>query len=76
MIRVHVFCEGQTETPEQINDGRTTSPSKRILSICDSYDKVAHGSLIALDIGLDTIRKQCRLFDAWVNKLEALSIGD
>ncbi|MGX9367180.1 DUF4276 family protein [Desulfoplanes sp. PS50] len=59
-------------TPEHINDGRTTAPSKRILAACETYDKVAHGSLIALDIGLDTIRHECPLFDGWVKKLEAL----
>lgn len=63
-------------TPEHINDGRTTAPSKRILAVCDTYDKVAHGSLIALDIGLDTIRRECPLFDAWVNRLEELNSGD
>lgn len=62
-------------TPEHINDGRTTAPSKRILAVCDTYDKVAHGSLIALDIGLDTIRRECPLFDAWVNRLEELNSG-
>jgi len=62
-------------TPEHINDGRTTAPSKRILAICDTYDKVAHGSLIALDIGLDTMRHECPLFDAWIKRLEGLKAG-
>ncbi len=59
-------------SPEHINDNRDTAPSKRILAVCDAYDKVAHGSLIALDIGLDIIRGECPLFDAWVKQLEAL----
>ena len=62
-------------TPEHIDDGRTTAPSKRILAVCNTYDKVAHGSLIALDIGLDTIRRECPLFDAWVKQLEGLNAG-
>ena len=62
-------------TPEHINDGRTTAPSKRILTACNTYDKVAHGSLIALDIGLDTIRRECPLFDAWIKQLEGLNAG-
>lgn len=62
-------------TPEHINDGRTTAPSRRILTVCSTYDKVAHGSLIALDIGLDTIRRECPLFNAWVSRLEGLSTG-
>ena len=59
-------------SPEHINDNRYTAPSKRILAVCDAYDKVAHGSLIALDIGLDIIRRECPLFDTWVKQLEAL----
>lgn len=59
-------------SPEHINDNRDTAPSKRILAVCDAYDKVAHGSLIALDIGLDIIRRECPLFDTWVKQLEAL----
>jgi len=62
----------QFASPEHINDGRDTAPSKRILELCDDYDKVMHGSLIALDIGLDAIRKECPRFDAWVQRLEAL----
>lgn len=60
-------------TPEHINDGQTTAPSRRILSICRTYDKVAHGTLIALDIGLDTIRHECPQFNAWINRLEEMS---
>jgi hypothetical protein len=60
------------ETPEHINDGNTSAPSKRILGICDSYDKVLHGSLLALDIGLDTIKDECLFFDEWLKKIEAL----
>jgi hypothetical protein len=60
------------DSPEHINEGRETAPSKRILAVCDTYDKIAHGSLIALDIGLDAIRQECPLFDAWVGQVEAL----
>lgn len=60
------------DSPEHINDGVNTAPSKRILSVCNEYDKVIHGSLIALDIGLDRIRRECLLFDSWVKRLEAL----
>lgn len=59
-------------SPEHINDDRNTAPSKRILAVCDTYEKVVHGSLIALDIGLDIIRNECPLFDAWIGRLEAL----
>ncbi|EXJ09179.1 DUF4276 family protein [Nitrincola nitratireducens] len=66
---------GQFATPEHINDGPQTVPSKRILKVCEDYDKVAHGSLIGLDIGLDAIRRECPLFNAWVEQLEALGVA-
>ena len=62
-------------TPEDINDSSNTAPSKRILKTCQGYEKVLHGSLIALDIGLDIIRRECPLFDAWIRRLEALATG-
>ena len=62
----------QYETPEDINDGKITAPSKRILKICEKYDKTMHGSLIAQDIGLPTIRQECPMFDQWIKRLEAL----
>ncbi|MBD2625347.1 DUF4276 family protein [Trichormus variabilis] len=57
-------------SPEHINDSPTTAPSKRILRCCPRYDKPLHGSLIAMDIGLDKIREQCQHFDQWLTKLE------
>jgi hypothetical protein len=63
------------DSPEHINDGRQTAPSKRILNICADYNKILHGSLIALDIGLDQIRQECPFFDYWVKSLETLPSG-
>ena len=63
------------DSPEHINNGRETAPSKRILNICANYDKILHGSLIALDIGLDQIRQECPFFDFWVKRLETLPSG-
>lgn len=59
-------------SPEEINNSKETAPSKRILSLCMNYDKPMHGSLIALDIGLDTIRRECPMFDKWIKRLEKL----
>jgi hypothetical protein len=60
-------------SPEHINDGYVTAPSKRILGIFSQYDKVLHGSLVALDIGLDTIRRECPMFNSWIERLESLA---
>lgn len=61
-----------TTSPEDINDGPTTAPSKRILSAMSGYSKTLHGPLIACDIGLDAIRGACPHFDDWLKKLEGL----
>ena len=58
--------------PEDINDNPTTAPSKRIQTVCWDYEKPTHGTLAALEIGLDTIRQECHLFDDWLCQLEAL----
>lgn len=59
-------------TPEHIDDDPETAPSKRILRLCPGYQKPLHGSLIALSIGLDSIRKECNHFNQWIEKLEEL----
>jgi hypothetical protein len=59
-------------TPEDINDGPLTAPSKRILKAMPSYQKTFHGPLIACEIGLDNIRLVCPHFDGWLTKIEAL----
>lgn len=65
---------GQFDSPEHINNHKRTAPSKRIEERFDQYDKVIHGSLVALDIGLETIREECELFSDWVTKL--LKLGE
>ncbi|MEL6165075.1 MAG: DUF4276 family protein [Cyanobacteria bacterium J06628_3] len=60
-------------TPEHINDSPITAPSKRILACCSGYEKPLHGSLIAIDIGLDTIRKQCQHFNQWLTRIENIN---
>jgi hypothetical protein len=62
----------QFESPEHVNSGSESAPSKRISRSCLGYDKPLHGSLIALSIGLETIREQCKHFDNWLKRLEAL----
>lgn len=60
-------------TPEDIDDGPTTSPSKRILGLFDRYQKPLYGCLACLRIGLETLRAECKHFDEWVRSLEALA---
>ena len=58
---------------ELIDDGETTAPSKRILGAIPRYDKVASGALLALEIGLPTIREKCAHFNEWLSRLERLA---
>jgi hypothetical protein len=59
-------------SPEWINDNPHTAPSKRIQKLFPAYDKPEHPLLAAMDIGLEIIRHECSLFDAWVKRLEGL----
>lgn len=60
------------ETPERINDGRQTAPSKRIIAVDPPYErsKVVRGPAAAAAIGLPKMRAACPRFDAWVRWLE------
>lgn len=60
-------------TPEDINDSPHTAPSKRIETLFPGYDKPIHPLIAAQDIGLDTIRRECPLFDGWIKRLESLA---
>ena len=55
--------------PEDINTTLDGAPSKRLLAIKSSYQKVLEGNLIALEIGMDTILQKCPRFKAWINHL-------
>lgn len=59
-------------TPEDIDDGRETAPSKRILAVLPRYRKIDDGRELALRIGLPAMRAECPRFDRWVRRLEAL----
>ncbi|CBL44419.1 conserved hypothetical protein [gamma proteobacterium HdN1] len=68
---IYELCE--STKPEDINDSPQTAPSKRILSAMPNYQKTVHGPLIACDIGLDAIRRQCPHFSRWLVQLDALA---
>lgn len=59
-------------SPEDINDGATSAPSKRILNLNRGYNKVISGALAAEQMGIDTIKKQCPRFRVWFDKLTSL----
>ena len=57
-------------TPEDINDSPDKAPSKRILNLYRGYRKPVDGVLAMQQLGLDTVREACPLFDAWIAALE------
>lgn len=61
-------------TPEDIDDNPITSPSKRIINLYKNYNKSTGGILAAIEIGLATIRSECKHFDHWLGKLEAIRL--
>jgi hypothetical protein len=65
----------QFDSPEEIDDSPQSAPSKRVEALMRNYEKPLHGTLAALEIGLDTIRKQCPHFRCWLTKLELRSAG-
>ncbi len=59
-------------SPELIDDGPQTAPSKRIIDKFPDYAKPTVGPEVAEWIGLDTIRSKCPHFHAWLSRLETL----
>lgn len=62
----------QFASPEEINDSPQTAPSKRVMQLCEGYQKPLLGTIAALEIGLDSIRKACPHFNDWLDQLEKL----
>lgn len=58
--------------PENIDDSPHSAPSKRLETLSSRFKKTTTGIAIAKAIGLDKIRAQCPVFNAWVSKLETL----
>ena len=61
-------------SPEHIDEGDQTAPSKRIRSVLPEYQKVAAGLVIARAVGIEVMRRECSHFAAWLQKLESLSL--
>ncbi len=62
------------DSPELINEGYETAPSKRIIKEIPEYEdnKVLIGPVIANAIGLPILRKRCTHFDEWMKRIESL----
>ncbi len=58
--------------PEEINNSPHTAPSKRIIEALPAYKKTLHGPIIAEEIGIDSMRRQCPHFNEWIEKILVL----
>jgi hypothetical protein len=58
------------QSPEAINDGDQTAPSKRIAGIVRGYRKPIHGPIVTERIGLSVLRERCPHFGEWLRRLE------
>ena len=58
--------------PEDVNDGATTAPSKRLRRHIPGYQKTLHGPLALEGLGISALREACPRFGAWIQSLEQL----
>ncbi len=61
-------------SPEHINDSPETSPSKRLEKILQpKYKKTRHGPLIAEQVTLAAMERECVHFKKWLDRLRGLA---
>lgn len=74
IARLVEISEGY-ESPELIDDGPETAPSKRIARHIPeyAYQKASAGPLIAQRIGIERMRARCPHFAEWLGRLESLA---
>jgi hypothetical protein len=58
--------------PEDINDSPSTCPSKRLIRMAANYKKTVTGISVLNEIGIESIRATCKLFDGWLTEMESL----
>lgn len=63
----------KSTSPEHIDGGADSAPSKRICKLLPGYAKTSHGLMIAKTVGLMKMRSECRHFDAWITRLLQLT---
>ncbi len=69
-----VMTASAFDSPELIDDGKDTSPSKRLIGEIPEYGrmKASAGPIVAGKIGLSVLRSKCKHFGAWLERLEAI----
>ncbi len=57
------------ETPEDIDNHPDTAPSKRLMEIIPSYNKVLFGNIIIQENGFHSLLEKCPRFSSWIKRL-------
>jgi hypothetical protein len=60
-------------SPEEIDEGRDTCASRRLINSLPAYVKRVDGPILTEQIGLARIRSACPHFHHWLCRIEALS---
>lgn len=60
--------------PEKVNNGSTTAPSKRIISLIPEYEdnKVSVGAVLAGIDGIEVQKERCKHFGDWISKIHGI----
>ena len=62
------------DSPEHINDGYETKPSKRLENLLHPrYKKTTHGPRAAARISLETMERECAHLQGWMSRLRGLA---
>jgi hypothetical protein len=60
----------EASTPEHINNSPETAPSKRLKKVINNYSKIRYGTIVAKEIGIDKIMRECKHFAKWIEKIK------
>lgn len=74
-IRKLAAMSANHESPELIDEGEETAPSKRIIAAIPEYAHVKKSAapMVARYIGLPAMREKCKHFADWLSRLESLA---
>jgi hypothetical protein len=59
-------------TPEDIDNSPDTAPSKRVLGLCPTYNKVVDGTRAGRAVRIEAMRRECPHFRDWLERLETV----
>lgn len=59
--------------PEDVNDGLSSAPSKRLSRHLPGYQKRLYSEYALCDVSLEALGQRCPHFGRWLSRLEALS---